>query len=37
MVLNLRAPGMGSIEWAGLYWHVVDLVWIVLFAILCLV
>jgi cytochrome c oxidase subunit III len=27
----------GRVEAAGLYWHFVDLVWVVLFAILCLV
>jgi heme/copper-type cytochrome/quinol oxidase subunit 3 len=31
------APDPLPVETVGLYWHFVDLVWIVLFAILCLV
>ncbi len=27
----------GRIEYSGLYWHFIDIVWVVLFAILCLV
>lgn len=31
------AENHGAVEAVGLYWHFVDLVWIILFAILCLV
>jgi heme/copper-type cytochrome/quinol oxidase subunit 3 len=28
---------VGRIEYSGLYWHFIDIVWVILFAILCLV
>ncbi|MBI3322013.1 MAG: heme-copper oxidase subunit III [Candidatus Omnitrophica bacterium] len=31
------AANYGRIEYSGLYWHFVDIVWVILFAILCLV
>ncbi len=31
------AAQYGRIEYSGLYWHFIDIVWVVLFAILCLV
>jgi heme/copper-type cytochrome/quinol oxidase subunit 3 len=34
---RVNASRWGYVEGVGLYWHFVDLVWIVLFAILCLV
>ncbi|MHC4923768.1 MAG: cytochrome c oxidase subunit 3 [Planctomycetota bacterium] len=34
---RMTREGDGYVEGVGLYWHFVDLVWIVLFAILCLV
>jgi heme/copper-type cytochrome/quinol oxidase subunit 3 len=27
----------GRVEYSGLYWHFIDIVWVILFAILCLV
>lgn len=33
----LSAAAHGRIEYGGLYWHFVDVVWVILFAILCLV
>ncbi len=34
---RLTADHWGRIEYGGLYWHFVDVVWVLLFAILCLV
>jgi heme/copper-type cytochrome/quinol oxidase subunit 3 len=31
------AANYGRVEYSGLYWHFIDIVWVVLFAILCLV
>lgn len=31
------AANYGRIEYSGLYWHFIDIVWVILFAILCLV
>jgi len=31
------AANYGRIEYSGLYWHFIDIVWVMLFAILCLV
>jgi heme/copper-type cytochrome/quinol oxidase subunit 3 len=31
------AASHGRVEYSGLYWHFIDIVWVVLFAILCLV
>lgn len=31
------ATQYGRIEYSGLYWHFIDIVWVILFAILCLV
>ena len=31
------AAHYGRIEYSGLYWHFIDIVWVILFAILCLV
>ena len=31
------AVNYGRIEYSGLYWHFIDIVWVILFAILCLV
>jgi heme/copper-type cytochrome/quinol oxidase subunit 3 len=31
------ATNYGRIEYSGLYWHFIDIVWVILFAILCLV
>ena len=31
------AANFGRIEYSGLYWHFIDIVWVILFAILCLV
>lgn len=31
------SAGYGRIEYSGLYWHFIDIVWVILFAILCLV
>ncbi len=31
------AAQYGRIEYSGLYWHFIDIVWVILFAILCLV
>jgi heme/copper-type cytochrome/quinol oxidase subunit 3 len=39
LVLAATAPRVGEdrVESSGLYWHFIDLVWVLLFAILCLV
>ncbi len=31
------ASAYGRVEYSGLYWHFIDIVWVILFAILCLV
>lgn len=31
------ATNFGRVEYSGLYWHFIDIVWVILFAILCLV
>lgn len=33
----LSSTVVGRIEYSGLYWHFIDVVWVILFAILCLV
>jgi len=34
---RFSAAHYGRIEYSGLYWHFIDIVWVILFAILCLV
>jgi heme/copper-type cytochrome/quinol oxidase subunit 3 len=34
---RFSAAACGRIEYSGLYWHFIDIVWVILFAILCLV
>ncbi len=33
----LSQTTVGRVEYSGLYWHFIDIVWVILFAILCLV
>lgn len=33
----LSSTVLGRVEYGGLYWHFIDVVWVILFAILCLV